>query len=133
MAVSPCPTWPPATNTKPKPIVQSTAQSQPVEYKKNLSGPAGLKEFRKQSTNEPIEAFYDNSKVSPQWLARALQIVLAGQPLTTRNKEQMQGELVGNATELMRELLHKNHVANNAWHTFLENAGQHEFPPSHVR
>lgn len=95
--------------------------TKPVKNTPPLSGPAGLKEFRKQSLNQPLEAFYANSTVNPQWLHKALQIVLASQPLTSHNKEQIQRELLGNATELMRELLHKNHIAGTAWNTFLEN------------
>jgi hypothetical protein len=110
--------------SKPEPDKKPTLPLPATVQSQKLSGPAGLKEFRKQSSNKPIEAFYAHSKVSLQWLTKALHIVLGDQPLTTRNKKQIQHELVGNATELMRELLDKNHIASNAWHTFLENVTQ---------
>ena len=115
---------PPSVQTKPQPTTQTQPQSPSLEYTKNLSGAEKLKEFRRKSTNQPLETFYENSKVSPQWLSQALHILLDGQPLTMRNKEQMQGELIRNAVTLMQDLLYKYHITGDAQRTFLENVQQ---------
>jgi hypothetical protein len=114
----------PIFEQSPKLIKQKEQTSQPIPQKsrpvEKFSGPAGLKEFRKQTVNEPLKTFYSEGKINREWLIKALDILLAGQPLTSKNKEQMQGELVGNATELIREVLHKNQIASNLWNLFLE-------------
>ena len=89
-----------------------------------LSGPEGLKEFRRDSLTQPMESFYADAKMNQDWLKKALSIVLADAKLTTKNKAQIQHELISNATELMREFLHKNDIKSNLWNIFLENATQ---------
>lgn len=103
-----------------EPNIKSIPQPKPSEYKKDLSGSAGLKEFRKQSINEPLKTLYSDGRINTEWLIKALHIVLSGQPLTSKNKEKIKGELIGNTTELIREILHKNQIAGHLWNLFIE-------------
>lgn len=64
---------------------------------------ASLKQFRQQGLQWPINTFYANNTINPNWMAHCLRIVLNGAPLTTRNKPQMEGLVIGNALELIRE------------------------------
>lgn len=105
----------PVTQTeKPKPPVK------PVEQKKELSGIEKLHELRKQSATQPLEKFYSQATVNQQWLEKALNLVLNGKPFTTQNKQVIQGEMVGNATELTRELLQKNNITGQTRSIILE-------------
>ncbi len=81
-----------------------------VEKKSPLNGIADLHNFREQSAKGPIDNFYVNGSLNPEWLEKALSLVLDGAPLTSQNKTPIQGELVGTATELMREFLQKNKI-----------------------
>lgn len=105
----------PVTQTeKPKPPVE------PVGQKKELSGIEKLQEFRKQSATQPLEKFYSQATINQEWLTKALNLILNGKPLTTQNKQGIQGEMVGNATELARELLHKNNITGQPRSIILE-------------
>jgi hypothetical protein len=89
-------------------VLPPSPQTKPTGQQPQLKGIADLQNFREQSATKPMDNFYANNKISTQWLEKALRLVLDGAPLTSHNKDQMQGELVGTATELMREFLEKN-------------------------
>ncbi len=71
-----------------------------------------LHELLKQTAAGPREAFYANNTVNKQWLATALSRALNGIRLVTGNKTQIQGELVGTATEIMSMFLQKKRVSS---------------------
>lgn len=103
---------------KTTPIQQTEVLAQ--EQSPQNQGIAALQNFRKKSATGSLNDFYLNGKVNELWLKKALELVLHGAPLTTKNKMLMQGELVGNATELMRELLSKNKISSQQWKTMLD-------------
>lgn len=109
-----------ATVEKP---VEQKQPSEPVTVPQNKEGQgiAALQNFRKATAAKPMSSFYANAKVNEQWLINGLQLVLNGAQLSAQNKAQMQGELVGNATELMREFLEKNKIDPQLHKTFLDN------------
>jgi hypothetical protein len=101
--------------TKPVPV-QTPTQQQSQHMSSAMQGIVALQEFRKLTPSVFGTSIYVNGVLDKKWLAEALKLVLNGAPLTSINKMDIQEELSGNATELIRELLHKDkNIKSDQW------------------
>jgi hypothetical protein len=100
-----------------KPVsVSKPTQQQPQQMTSAMQGIVALQEFRKLTPSVFGMSIYVNGVLDKKWLAEALKLLLNGASLTSTNKMDIQEELSGNATELIRELLHKDkNIRSDQW------------------
>lgn len=95
-------------------VKDAQQESQPVNSA--MQGIIALQEFRKLTPGVFGNSLYVNGVLDKKWLTQALKLLLNGASLTLNNRMDIQGELSGNATELIRELLQKDkNIKSDQW------------------
>ena len=96
--------------------VRTPTQQQSQHMSSAMQGIVALQEFRRLTPSIFGASIYINGMIDKKWLAEALKLLLNGASLTSGNKADIQKELSGNATELVRELLDKDkNIRSDQW------------------